>query len=48
MRVEIEKPLLLALQRADELHEPDVLEHVGVVPGVEGVAVVHDGGRPST
>jgi len=41
MGVEIEKALLLALHRPDELQQQGMLEHIGEIARMEMMAVVH-------
>jgi hypothetical protein len=48
MRLEIEKPLVLALERSQQRQECHVLVHVRKVSGVVGVEVLHAGGNIMT
>jgi len=41
VRVEVEKPLVLALQRRQQREQRDVLVHVSEIAGVIGVAILH-------
>ncbi len=45
VRLEIEKALVLALQRGDQRQQRDVLVHVGEIAGMKTVAVFHARGR---